>query len=425
MKMALTIIMTSLTAFFAVWWVYFKILKIAKEKNIVDNPEARKLQKRPIPVMGGIAVFFGIVMGVIMGAVVSRQFGDTSGIYMISVLGAMAMLYVGAMDDIVGLSPIVRIFIESLVILGLIYTGGMCIDSFHGLWNVYTFSWWIGVPLTVFACVGLINSINMIDGVNGLSSGLCLVYCASFGVAFIVSKDVANAILAFSMVGALLPFIVHNVFGKHSRMFVGDAGTMSMGMVIAWFVISLLCEESKVSAMSKGGDYNMVAMSLAILSVPVTDTLRVMVMRMMNGKSPFEPDKTHLHHVFIKVGVSHIITTFSEIMIDALVVLIWAISVKLDATFNMQFYIVVVSSLALVVGTYLFLDYHLKHDTDFLERLNKITAKTHLGHRPWWLRFQRWLDGPEMKMFNEEREREYRIRKEEKFMFEETEKQEK
>ena len=167
------IFIATIVAFAAVNWVYFKILKIAFDKNLVDNPDARKLQKSPVPVMGGMAVYFGVLMGVLSGAVLHAIVKDPSTTHLLSVMCSMSvMLYVGAMDDILGLTPLSRLVIEVLTMLGLIYASGMCLDTFRGMWGIYEFSWWLAVPLTVFAGVGIINAVNMIDGVNGLSSGL-------------------------------------------------------------------------------------------------------------------------------------------------------------------------------------------------------------------------------------------------------------
>jgi UDP-N-acetylmuramyl pentapeptide phosphotransferase/UDP-N-acetylglucosamine-1-phosphate transferase len=169
---------SALVSLLAVNWIYFKILKIAKEKNLVDNPDARKLQKNPVPVVGGLAVFFGLIMGTLAGIAIFGFFGsDTvNGNDMITVsrmlpimLGMSIMLYVGCMDDILGLSPKARFLIEILVILGLIFSSGISIDSLHNMWTIGEIPTWIAIPLTIFAGVGIINAINMVDGVNGLS----------------------------------------------------------------------------------------------------------------------------------------------------------------------------------------------------------------------------------------------------------------
>lgn len=414
--MILFVLFSALASFLAVNWIYFKVLKIAKDKEIVDNPEARKLQKVPIPVMGGIAVFFGIVAGGLTGAVAMTISGEGGILLLLPIVASMVMLYVGAIDDVVGLTPVSRLVIEVLVVLALIFASGRCVDSFHGLFFIKEFSWWIAVPLTVFSSVGFINAINMIDGVNGLSSGLCMVCSGMFGMAFVHSGDMANAVLAFSMVGSLFPFFMHNVFGKHSRMFIGDGGTMVMGVAMSWFVINLLYTGSFVSAMMRGRYYNMIAFCGAVLSVPIADTLRVMMMRMLKGRSPFSPDKTHLHHAFIKVGVSHSITALSEIFIDMMVVLIWALSVKVwHVGLVIQLLVVIVTGLILVWGTYAFLAYHIDRQTKTYNRLNRIGLATHLGHKNWWMKLQHWLDAPEMKTYEEEREKNRADHKERRF----------
>lgn len=395
----ITIIVSVLSALIAVNWVYFKILCIAKDKNLVDKPDARKLQKVPIPVMGGIAVFFGVAFGIMAGYTAGGMLGVNYDIILLPVFAAMVvMLYVGALDDIRGLSPSSRLIIESLTMVGLIFAGGGCIDTFHGLWGIYSFSWWFAVPLTIFTGVGIINAVNMIDGVNGLSSSLCLLSSTLYGIVFIKSGDVANATLAFSMAAALFPFMIHNIFGLRSRMFIGDAGTMVMGLLLTWFTISLLRSDSPITFYEDADYVNLIAFALAVLCVPVFDTIRVMTMRMAKKMSPFHPDKTHLHHVFINVGVSHFITTLSEILIMAVVVTIWFVSIKLGASIDCQLYIVVAAAIVFVWGTYAVLRYHATHHTKFLHRLVNFSVRTHLGRKEWWKQITAWLDAPEDKI---------------------------
>ena len=389
----------SLVALVAVRWVYFRVLHIAKEKGLVDNPNARKLQKTPIPVMGGIAVFFGVAMGLLAGYTVGGIVGAKFNTLMMPVLAAMVvMLYTGAMDDIVGLTPKARFIIEIITVLGLIFASGGCIDTFHGFWGVGSFSWWFAVPLTVFAGVGIINAVNMIDGVNGLSSTLCIVCNVLYGLVFMRASDVSNAVLAFSTAAALLPFMIHNVFGMKSRMFIGDAGTMVMGLLMTWFTICLLRSDSPVVYYDTAVNVNLIAFALAVLCVPVFDTIRVMTMRILHKRSPFHPDKTHLHHVFVNVGASHLIITITEIMIMMVVMLLWILSVAFGACTNWQLYIVVLASMVFVWGTYYFINYHANHHTKCLHWLVKINIRTHLGRTEWWKLFTAYLDGPEDKL---------------------------
>ena len=399
-----TVLIAAIMALMAVRWIYFRILAIAKKKNVVDNPNARKLQKQPVPVMGGIAVFFGVLAGLLVGTSVyalpfllSHEPVDLPSSSLLSVLAAMGiMLYMGAIDDMIGLSAVKRLLIEMGVVLGLIMSSGGCIDTFRGMWGVGALSWWLAVPLTVFAGVGIINSINMIDGVNGLSSGICMTCSILFGVAFIRIMDWGNAVLAFSMAAALMPFFIHNVFGSKSRMFIGDAGTMVMGILMTWFTISTLRAPAMTEYYTPVVRTNMVAMCLAILSVPVFDTLRVMIMRMLKGCSPFKADMTHLHHAFIQISVSHSITALIEILIDVVIVGIWGVCVLLRVNLDWQLYIVLMAALLMVWGTYFFLHYHTVHQTALWQRMTQMSRKTHLGHTAWWLRFQAFLDSPEV-----------------------------
>lgn len=385
------LLLASFVSMLMTFWVYFKILAIAKEKNLVDNPDARKLQKRPVPVMGGIAVFFGVICGTLFATCLC----DCDAILPI-ILAMSMMLYVGAIDDIIDLTPRNRLIIEVLAVLGIIFSDGACIDSLHGLWGIESFSWWIGVPLTVFAGVGIINAMNMIDGVNGLSSGLCITFSCMFGIAMYRAHDYPNAMLAFVFAGALVPFLIHNVLGKTSKMFIGDAGTMTMGILMTWYVIQMLRHDHNTQWMRyvEGQQLSLVALTLAILAVPVGDTLRVMFRRIMKGNSPFKADKTHLHHMLLNYSGSHSLTSLMEISIAIIIVIIWAIAFKTHCSINAQFYIVLAVAAFLVWGTYAYLSFQNKRNSAAAFRIRKWLSKTRQGDKEWWAWLQNRIDTP-------------------------------
>lgn len=386
----LKVLIPAALSLYSVHWIFMRVLNIAKQKNLVDNPNARKLQKTPVPLLGGIAVFFGVLMGVLFASCYLDGFSDLLPVF----LAASIMLYIGTIDDLLGLTPFIRIVFESLAVLGLIFGSGLCVNSLHGLWGIGHFSWWIGVPITVFAGVGIINAYNMVDGVNGLSSGLCIVGSVLMGIFFTKCGSFANAVLAFTFAASLSPFTMHNVFGKKSRMYIGDAGTMVMGLLVTWFVIKSMSFGGVASVRDARVTVRLgyAALMLAIASVPVADTLRVMLGRIFHGKSPFEADRTHLHHVFIDLGISHSITSLSEIFINFLITAIWYASYKLGMPIDIQLYVVIVSAAIFVVGTYYFLRYHMKNNTRSLQRIEKFSISTHFGHREWWQSLQRYLD---------------------------------
>ena len=381
-----TLIIPFFTALLLVGWIHPRLVKIALLKNIVDNPDARKLQRTPVPVLGGVAVFFGVVIAIgCMSSVV-----DCSGLPVV-IMAMMAMLYTGTMDDILSLSPGLRFVIEIVVVLLLIFVGGYCIDDFHGLWNIGRFSYWCAVPLTVVAAVGIINAINLVDGVNGLSSGYCIMACLIFGTLFFLAGEAPMTILAAVSVGALIPFFLHNVFGKTSKMFIGDGGTLVMGVVMSVFVIAILQNGSRVAAYVNP-NVGLVPFTLAVLSVPVFDTLRVMSTRILKGTSPFRPDKTHLHHMFIDLGCSHVATTLAILGVNMFVVLCWWALEASGFSIAVQLYAVIAVSLLVTSGLYHFMQWHICRDTRFMRAMRRLGYKTHISRTGIFFWLQQVMD---------------------------------
>lgn len=370
----------------ATWWIFKKVLNIAKLKNIVDNPDARKLQRVPVPVLGGIAVFFGMIVAFATAGVI---YNVSDMFVMICVMSIM--LYVGTMDDIIGLTPKTRFLVEILVVLLLIYCNDYSINNFHGLWGIYEIPQWVAVPLTVFACVGIINAINLIDGVNGLSSGYCIMACLIFGFTFLLAGDVNMASLAILSVGALIPFFCHNVFGKASKMFIGDGGTLLMGTVMSAFVINALKSDSLLAS-SSPDNFGIVPFALAVLVIPVFDTLRVMTARIIRGTSPFNPDKTHLHHLLFDLHFSHVGTTGTELLVNLLVIASWFVSYKLGASIDLQLYIVILMGLLITFAFYRFARTQERKQTKTYHWLTKVGDWTHVGHTTWFEKFRDFLD---------------------------------
>ena len=379
----LTLFVVSLCA---TWWIFKKVLKIAILKNIVDNPDERKIQRVPVPVLGGAAVFFGMLVAFAVAGTIY----DVSNMFtMVCVM--MIMLYIGTIDDIIDLSPWIRLIIEIIVVLMLVFCDGSSIDNFHGLWGVNALLDIVAIPLTVFACVGIVNAINLIDGVNGLSSGYCIVTCLIFGMSFLLTGDVGRASLAILSIGALIPFIFHNVFGKKSKMFIGDGGTMMMGIIMSSFVINALKTHSTIAA-AVPENFGMVAFVLAVLAIPVFDTLRVMTARIVRGVSPFSPDKTHLHHLLLDYHFSHIGTSAVEILSNMLVVGVWYLAYRLGASVNLQLYVVIAMGMLITFAFYRFARIQQRKQTAFYRWLTKVGDWTHVGHTLWFGKFMDFLD---------------------------------
>ncbi len=379
-------ILSFLIALLSVRWIHPRLVQIALDKNIVDNPNARKLQRKPTPVLGGIAVFFGLVIGLGIAGIGC----DCSELFIV-VVAMMIMLYTGTLDDILDLSPGLRFLVEIGTVLLLIFVGDYSLNDFHGLWGINQIPRWAAIPLTVFAAVGIINAINLIDGVDGLSSGYCILTNLLFGVMFWYVGDRVMAMLAVVAAGSLIPFFFHNVFGKSSKMFIGDGGTLVMGIVMSVFVMRIL-EHGSLSKVYDAANIGLVPFTLAVLSVPVFDTLRVMTTRMAKRKSPFHPDKTHLHHMFIRLGCSHAATTLAIVTLNFFVVLCWWISYMAGCSINVQLYVVLVLSILITFGLYNFMEWHIRHKTHLVLILHRIGYRTHLNRTGIFFWLQKKMD---------------------------------
>lgn len=374
-----------ISAMVAVIWIHPRLVKIAHLKNIVDKPNARKLQQTPVPVLGGVAVFFGIVLGI---ALASTYISCTS--LMTIVAAMMIMLYTGTMDDLLDLSALLRFAVEIGVVLLLIYANDISINDFNGLWGVSTIPNSLAIPLTIFASVGIINAINMIDGVNGLSSGYCIIASIAFGSMFYASGNVPMLILATVSVGSLIPFFFHNVFGKTSKMFIGDGGSLVMGVVMATFVINILTDNS-TAANVVGKEFGLVPFTLAVMAIPVFDTLRVMASRIARHTSPFHPDKTHLHHLFLELGFSHAGTTMTIITLNILVILTQWLTWYLGGSIETQLYIVIVIGVVLTTGFYVCMT-SISSDSTLARVIRSIGRATHFERKGAFLILQKIAD---------------------------------
>lgn len=363
------------------------IVRIAKRKGIVDKPNARKLQKEPVPILGGTVVFFGITLG----SVCAQSLHDCSGL--LTVFAAMiVMLYTGTMDDILDLRPSTRLLIQLLAVSMLVCIGHFGLNNLRGLWGIGELPTAATILLTLFACVGIINALNLIDGVDGLSTGYCILASLIFGSLFLLSgTDRSMSVLAATTAGALIPFFLHNVFGRRSKMFIGDGGTLLMGIIMSTFVMRTIQSESASGLLESHG-YSPVAFTLAVLSIPVFDTLRVMTARICRKQSPFHPDKTHLHHLFIELGCSHIITTIVILVLNLTVVASWLLAGYLGATYDAQFYTVCVVALLATTGIYVGVDLLKRRSPATFARIVELNLRYRPRREGFYLTLQHWID---------------------------------
>ena len=332
-----------LLAAVCVWGVHPRLVKFAFDNNVVDKPNARKLNQVPVPVLGGVGVFMGFAIALYTIAAIARI--QLPHIYAVALL---LMLGVGLIDDLYDLKPKVKFSAQILAVLLLYFVGDLRIDNLHGILGVYDVPMIVSLPLTLIACVGLINSLNLIDGIDGLSSGYSIVASILFAAWTCMQSNNVNLLMACALVGALVPFFIYNVFGTRHKMFIGDAGSHLLGVMFC--ILSLNVIDS--SSCSGNVEAALIPFVLAVLSHPVFDTLRVMTMRMCKGHSPFKADKTHLHHALVGKGLTHLTTTLIIIGLNLLVVGTWLVCYKCNMSATAQLVVVIMAAMLCIVLPY-------------------------------------------------------------------------
>lgn len=288
-----------------------QILLIAYRKKLFDEPDERKIHQLPIPRLGGIA-FTPVIcfsLSLWLGLSILDVFPNTLSEY-VPVrefsfgFCALLMLYiVGMADDLVGVRYRAKFVIQLLCAL-LLICGGLCCVDFNGVFGLYAVSPWIGGPATLLMVVFVINSINLIDGIDGLASGLSMVCCLIYGVTFGLIGEVYYALVAFATIGVLLPFFYYNVFGSskvHNKIFMGDTGALTTGLIICFMGLALLKESSGLEGCIF--DTNAMIIVLSPLMIPGMDVVRVFMYRIINHGNPFLPDRTHIHHLLLNLGM--------------------------------------------------------------------------------------------------------------------------
>lgn len=368
--------------------VYKRVLYFAIRHKFVDNPNARKLQSRPIPVLGGVVVFWGLLVSLCVMCFLGLDISD----FLKMLVAMIAMICLGITDDYKGLSPLFRFIVEIIVVLFIVWVSDYSIENFYGVWGICSIRPLYAILLSVLAAVGIINAINLIDGVDGYSSGFCTMASILFAIMFYKQGNEIMTFVAVASVGALIPFFLHNVFGFKSKMFIGDGGTLLMGVIMAIFVMNIFTNNNlgSIKMMLKG--VGLVPFTLAVLSIPVFDTLRVMTMRIVRGRSPFKPDKTHLHHLFIDLGFSHVGTTFGLLTLDFLIVVAWYVAYKCGLSANVQLYIVLVFGFLVTFLLYPIVKLIQKKSPRLTRFLLLLGQMSHLERKGIWSWMRRVLD---------------------------------
>jgi UDP-N-acetylmuramyl pentapeptide phosphotransferase/UDP-N-acetylglucosamine-1-phosphate transferase len=319
------LILVFLTAFVVVLYSTPSLIKVAVLKRLIDAPsEERKTHKGSIPTIGGIIIYAGTLFAFSLWYSIDG-IDDFDGIlksvkeFQLIVATSLILFFVGVKDDIIGTAPVKKLFAHILVALILVLMGNIRITGLYGIFGVYEIPYWGSVFLSIFTYVVVVNSINLIDGVDGLAAGVGLITSCAFGVWFIFANNFHYAALSFALAGSLVGFLIFNF--SPAKIFMGDSGSLVIGVFLCVLAIKLI--EFPVQKLDWFWvKVNKPVFAISSLIYPLLDTLRVFIIRALKGQSPFNADRNHLHHKLVDGGYTHtqtvlIIYSFSIITVGA------------------------------------------------------------------------------------------------------------
>ena len=293
------ILLSGALSFLITFFAIPVIIQVARQKKMFDEPDERKVHKMVIPTLGGLGIFAGFILATLLGVPV----GSPELQYFVA--AAIVIFFLGIKDDILVLSAAKK-FIGQLIAAGIIIKfGGVQLTHMHGFLGIGPIPHLASIVFTLFTVIVITNSFNLIDGVDGLAGSLGLLTALVFGSYFFYVGQLMYAVMAFSLAGSLIGFLIYNF--SPAKIFMGDTGSLLIGLLNSIMVIKFI--NIAGSPATKLSFEAAPAIGFAILIVPLFDTLRVFSLRILDRRSPFSPDRTHVHHFLLDLGFSHRMVT--------------------------------------------------------------------------------------------------------------------
>ena len=295
--MLINITFACITAFIITFLAIPSIIRVSVIKNLFDEPGERKAHKSSIPTLGGLAIFAGVVFSYTFW---STGLENTPTQYIISAI--IVMFFIGIKDDIVELTANKKLYGQLFAAVIIVLFADIRITGLYGIFGIYQIPYWFSVMLSIFTILVIINAYNLIDGIDGLAGGIGAIAAFTFGLWFYNYNQLALCILAFALFSSLLAFLVYNF--SPANIFMGDTGSLVVGLILS--VLTIYFVEMSFDALPYAFPFrSSPAMAIAILIIPLMDTLRIFIVRLRNGRSPFQADRNHIHHQLLDLGLSH------------------------------------------------------------------------------------------------------------------------
>ena len=301
------ILLSAALSFLITFFAIPVIIQVAKDKKLFDEPDERKVHKVVIPTLGGLGIFAGFIIGLLMG--VPPNFATEIQYF---AAASIVVFFLGMKDDILILSASKK-FIGQLIAAGiLIKFGGIKITNMQGFLGFYELPHMASIVLSVFTIIVITNSFNLIDGIDGLAGSLGFLTTIIFGSYFYYIGQTAAAVMAFALAGSIISFLIYNF--SPAKIFMGDTGSLLLGLINSILVIKFI-------NLAGNADHpfpiqSSPAIGFAILMIPLFDTLRVFGLRLLDRRSPFSPDRTHIHHFLLDLGFTHKQVTLTCVFIN-------------------------------------------------------------------------------------------------------------
>ncbi len=306
------LISTVVFAFFVCWLLIPIIIKLADKHRLYDQPDARKVHTRPTARLGGVGIFAAFLLPAVL--IVMQAANLQSKLVFLS---ASLLFILGLVDDRLDLSARIKFFVQIAAAL-IIAGAGIRINSFYGLFGIDELNLEFQYFVTVLFIVLITNAFNLIDGIDGLSGGLSLINLIVLGVILHIVNQPFYGMMSFALAGAVFGFLLFNF--APAKIFMGDSGSLVLGFLQASFGVVLIGKGSEMYLQSDL-QVNYLVMTLGIFMVPAYDLLRVFIRRIISRKSPFSPDKTHIHHLLLATGLNHKKSSLILYSANALIIL--------------------------------------------------------------------------------------------------------
>lgn len=289
----------AITSFVISFLIVPVIIKYSLKKNLLDIPGRRKIHKKVTPSLGGIAIFLGFFISCLIWIDFQYWGGDVKFI----LVALFIVFFIGVRDDLVPLRAIVKLMGQLMAIFLLIALSDIRLKSFYGIFGIHELPLLVSYALTVATIVVITNAFNLIDGIDGLAGSIATIALASFGTWFYLVGDGVFAILCFTLLGGILAFLIFN--WDPSEIFMGDTGALVIGMMLAILAIHFIDLNDSLPVNIPYKFRASVATAGCVIMIPLVDTVRIVILRLLKRQSPFQPDKNHVHHALLRLGNTH------------------------------------------------------------------------------------------------------------------------